>query len=117
MYECMVLYACLSAVYCKMETQACLPSVGKQPSIILPKSYASMHTVICHRSAASSRPLSDYIPRTRWSPLRSPLLPKLGLVHLSEVHVTVVLRSPKRIHLKVVRNIRSIVVLVEINSS
>jgi hypothetical protein len=54
--ECIVLYTCLSTVRCEMKTQACLPSIGEQPSLILPESYTSIHMIdrfLPSRTAAS----------------------------------------------------------------
>ena len=55
MYECInVLYTYLSTVRCKIETQACLPPVDKQPSLILPELYTYTRSVsaVSDRSAA-----------------------------------------------------------------
>jgi hypothetical protein len=57
LYKGIALYACLSVVRYEMETQACLSSLSKQPSIILPlllpDLHTSMHAVACSRPYCS----------------------------------------------------------------
>ena len=69
------------AVQCEMKTQACLPSVGKQPSIILPallpESNALMHATACFRPYRSLVPdgLRPYTVLVRNRPTKVPLTP------------------------------------------